>query len=295
VQVPDFADIPPEVHAALGGASAGTEIAVGVLLFLAPEPTTATKAAGIALILHGIDTGAAAILTGAKGEIVPTTTEQVVVGELPKLGVPEEFAFAMYLGIELLAGGAGPKDVSKARLLIHSGEDAAEAAARASRGGGGGKAVQAEKKGAAQASDAIKGAGPPHVGNDAIETAANGGVNIKGANFAQTDFRPKFSEKGRAELQKITGLPIKTVDDLAAAITAGKVDPSTIPVNVIVRDGNTLILNTRTTAALEQAGVPRSSFNVIDRTGDEFFEGLLTGQLERNKLTSAGIPTVRRQ
>jgi hypothetical protein len=96
-------------------------------------------------------------------------------------------------------------------------------------------------------------------------------------------------------LQKLTGLPIKTVDDLAAAIKAGKVDPSTIPVNVIVRDGNTLILNTRTTAALEQAGVPRSSFNVIDRTGDKFFEGLLTDQLERNSLTSAGVRTVKRQ
>lgn len=60
------------------------------------------------------------------------------------------------------------------------------------------------------------------------------------------------------------------------------------------RDGNTLILNTRTVRALEQAGVPRSSFNVIDQTGNDFFEGLLSGQLRRNNLTSEGISTVRR-
>jgi hypothetical protein len=115
------------------------------------------------------------------------------------------------------------------------------------------------------------------------------------ANFAQTNYRATFSQAGRAELQRLTGLDIRTVDDLAAAITSGKVDPASIPVNVIVRDGNTLILNTRTTVALEQAGVPRSAFNVVDRTGDPYFEGLLTGQLERNNLTSAGVSTVTRQ
>jgi hypothetical protein len=61
-----------------------------------------------------------------------------------------------------------------------------------------------------------------------------------------------------------------------------------VPINVIVRDGNTLILNTRSAQALTRAGIPRDSWNVINRTGDDFFEQLLTGQLSRNGLGSGG-------
>ena len=108
------------------------------------------------------------------------------------------------------------------------------------------------------------------------------------ANFAQTTFRSQFSATGRRELSAIAGQPIRTVDDLSNAIRGG-LDPSKIPVNVIERGGNTLILNTRTVKALEQAGVPRSSFNVINRTGDELFERLLSGQLRRNNLSNRGV------
>lgn len=66
-----------------------------------------------------------------------------------------------------------------------------------------------------------------------------------------------------------------------------------LPVEYIIRDGNTLILNTRTSQALTQAGIPRSEWSVINRTGNSLFEELLTGQLTRNKLTSEGIATVR--
>lgn len=77
------------------------------------------------------------------------------------------------------------------------------------------------------------------------------------------------------------------------AIISGKVNTSDIPIEYIVRDGNTLILNTRTSQALTQAGIPRNQWSTINRTGNEFFEDLLTGQLTRNGLTSAGTPTVR--
>ena len=66
--------------------------------------------------------------------------------------------------------------------------------------------------------------------------------------------------------------------------------PSDIPVNYIVRPGgNTLILNTRTAQALEQAGIPRSQWNVVNQTGDPLFERLLAEQLQRNNLTNSGI------
>jgi hypothetical protein len=64
--------------------------------------------------------------------------------------------------------------------------------------------------------------------------------------------------------------------------------------NYIVRDGNTLILNTRSAQALEAAGIPRPAWNAVNRTGQELFESMLTGQLERNGLTSSGTATVRR-
>jgi hypothetical protein len=58
---------------------------------------------------------------------------------------------------------------------------------------------------------------------------------------------------------------------------------------MIVRDGDTLILNTRSAQALMQAGIPRGAWSVIDQTGDPFFEELLTGQLTRNGLDSSGF------
>ena len=66
-----------------------------------------------------------------------------------------------------------------------------------------------------------------------------------------------------------------------------------LPIEYIVRDGNTLILNTRTPQALTQAGIPRSQCVSIDITGNQLCEELLDGQLSRNKLTSEGISTVR--
>lgn len=77
------------------------------------------------------------------------------------------------------------------------------------------------------------------------------------------------------------------------AINTGKIKVEDLPIEYIVRDGNTLILNTRTSQALTQAGIPRSQWVSIDRTGVQLFEELLDGQLSRNKLTSEGISTVR--
>ena len=97
------------------------------------------------------------------------------------------------------------------------------------------------------------------------------------------------------ELGKLTGLAIRTVDDLANAIRTGLVDPSKIPVNYIVREGNVSIHNTRTVQALERAGIPRNAFNAIDRTGDEIFEDLVSAQLKRNNLTSRGARTATQE
>ena len=116
---------------------------------------------------------------------------------------------------------------------------------------------------------------------------------LDNANYAQKTYGNRFSEKGIQKYTEIAGEPINTIDDLVNAINVGKVNVNDIPVEYIIRDGNTLILNTRTSQALTRAGIPRNQWKAIDRTGNIVFEDMLDGQLSRNKLTSEGIVTVR--
>ena len=116
---------------------------------------------------------------------------------------------------------------------------------------------------------------------------------LENANYAQKTYSNTFSPEGIKKYSDLAGEPINTIDDLVSAINNGKINVSDLPIEYIMRDGNTLILNTRTSQALTQAGIPRSQWVAIDRTGNQLFEQLLDGQLSRNKLTSEGISTVR--
>lgn len=79
---------------------------------------------------------------------------------------------------------------------------------------------------------------------------------------------------------------------MAAALRSGAMKPGDVPVNYIVRDGQTIMLNTRSAQALEAAGIPRSQWNGVNQTGNQFFENLLNGQLSRNP--GGPFDTVRR-
>ena len=117
---------------------------------------------------------------------------------------------------------------------------------------------------------------------------------LENANFAQKTYSTtKFSDEGIKYFSDIAGKNIQNVDDLVGALKNGNINPSQVPIDYVVRDGNTLILNTRSSQALAQAGIQRSGWNAVNRTGQELYEDLLTGQLKRNNLTSEGIPTVR--
>jgi RHS repeat-associated protein len=118
----------------------------------------------------------------------------------------------------------------------------------------------------------------------AVMGVAKGG--LEGANFAQKTFGSMFSKGGT-----FAG---KSVDEVAAALSSGTMKPSQVPIDFVVREGNTLILNTRSAQALVAAGVPRSAWTGVNRTGQEAFENMLSGQLQKNGLTSEGIATVRR-
>jgi RHS repeat-associated protein len=114
--------------------------------------------------------------------------------------------------------------------------------------------------------------------DDAAGAALAG--TLDDAAFAQTTFREAFSRGGLFAGQSI--------DDVARAIRSGDLAPSDVPIQYVVRDGNTLILNTRSAQALARAGVPRSDWSGINMTGVPAAEARLSAQLSRNGLDSTG-------
>lgn len=115
-------------------------------------------------------------------------------------------------------------------------------------------------------------------------TQAKNVVTVEGAVWAQKTFSGTFSAGG-----KFAG---QTVEGVAGALKSGTLSATDVPINVVVRNGQTFILNTRSSAALMQAGIPRSTWNVVNQTGVSSFERMLTEQLSRNGLTN-GTNTIR--
>ena len=115
---------------------------------------------------------------------------------------------------------------------------------------------------------------------------------LENANFAQKTYSNTFSKEGIRIYSEAAGKPIKTVQDLSKSIINGEIKIQDIQINYINRDGNTLILNTRSAQALVQAGIPRDQWNAVNMTGNELYEKMLTEQLARNNLTSTGISNV---
>jgi hypothetical protein len=115
--------------------------------------------------------------------------------------------------------------------------------------------------------------------------AAQGSSVLDAANFAQKTYSEAFSAEG-----SFAG---RTIDDVAGALKSGEMTADQVPVSYINREGNTLILNTRSSQALERAGIPRSQWNAVDMTGDAAAESRLTNQLTRNGLLNTGTPVVR--
>ncbi len=103
--------------------------------------------------------------------------------------------------------------------------------------------------------------------------AASTGVS-EDAVFAQRTFSSAFGSEGP--------LAGRTVEGVSSALQSGEMVVADVPVNYIVRNGTTIILNTRSSQALEMAGIQRSQWLGIDRTGQGLYEKLLDGQLAKN-------------
>ncbi|TVT77149.1 MAG: filamentous hemagglutinin N-terminal domain-containing protein [Denitromonas halophila] len=136
---------------------------------------------------------------------------------------------------------------------------------------------------------------------DAFKVAKRGlSGAVADANFAQSTIRASetFSADGVAKYSGLAGRPINTVDDLATAIRNGAIKPSQIPVDYVVTgDGTKLILNTRTSVALDRAGIPKSEWHGTNQTGvlvpkmdGKTFDQLAQDQLKNNKLPPTGTP-----
>jgi hypothetical protein len=84
----------------------------------------------------------------------------------------------------------------------------------------------------------------------------------------------------------------RSVEEVADLLKNNKMQVNEVSIDVVVRDGQTFILNTRSSAALTKAGISRDKWKVNDRTGDSFYEKQLDGQLGRNKNSEGGFKEI---
>jgi RHS repeat-associated protein len=120
-------------------------------------------------------------------------------------------------------------------------------------------------------------------GQTAKKTA--GQIADKPLRFTQKTASPEFNAGG-----KFAG---RTIGEVADDLRSGRLTPDEIPVEVVIKDGNTLVVNTRSSLALQRAGIPIERWNVIDRTGNATVEADLADRLARNGLGWGGTDTLR--
>lgn len=109
-------------------------------------------------------------------------------------------------------------------------------------------------------------------GTVAAETAA--------LRFTQTTASPWFSAEG-----KFAG---QTISDVAAQLRTGTLRAADVPVTVV---GNGLIVNTRSSLALFQAGIPQSQWTLVRGTAQEAAD--IAARLSRNGLGPTGTDVLR--
>lgn len=129
---------------------------------------------------------------------------------------------------------------------------------------------------------AIRSAGTATLRAEAEAVVAN---NVGPLRFTQTTASPMFSEEGAFAGRRVA--------DVAADLRTGVMTPSQVPVEFVVQDGNSLIVNTRSSLALQRAGVPQSEWTLIDKTSVPEVQARITERLLRNQLDTSGTSTLR--
>jgi RHS repeat-associated protein len=103
---------------------------------------------------------------------------------------------------------------------------------------------------------------------------------VENGKYCQTSYSENFSKGGL-----FNGM---SIDDVAEGLSSGSIVPGDVPVNIVVRDGQVLIANTRSAMALTRAGIPRSRWNIVNQTSDPATQQRVSKQLARNGLTNEG-------
>ncbi len=104
-------------------------------------------------------------------------------------------------------------------------------------------------------------------------TQPSAAIDIYKGKFAQPNHSNNFSPAG----QEILG--VKTIDQASANLKSGTWSASKLPIDYVVRDGQVYYLNTRSIAALTEAGVPKEKWVFQNQTGVKQFEDNLTNNL----------------
>lgn len=118
-----------------------------------------------------------------------------------------------------------------------------------------------------------------------VRTATTAAVEAFPLRFAQITASPMFNPEGN-----FAGRSIASV---ASDLRGGTLVPANVPVSYIVREGSNLIVNTRSSLALRQAGIPVSQWNLINQTGNLRTEANMTNRLLNNRLTNQGTDVLR--
>ncbi len=117
---------------------------------------------------------------------------------------------------------------------------------------------------------------------------ASGGISAVRSGplrFTQTTASPLFSAEGN-----FAG---KSINQVAKLLRSGEMKLADVPVEYVVRNGNRLIVNTRSSLALRQAGIPEAQWNLVNRTGISKVESDITKRLAHNELSSEGSEVLR--
>lgn len=108
--------------------------------------------------------------------------------------------------------------------------------------------------------------------------------------FAQNTASETFTTIKKGSDFKFAG---HTIDSVASGLKSGAVLPEEVPVSYLVRNGNTLIVNTRSFIANMRGGISPDRMKFVNVTGDVAEEIRITERLANNKLTDAGSLVVR--
>jgi hypothetical protein len=122
---------------------------------------------------------------------------------------------------------------------------------------------------------------PPESGHDLLVDDVFRDIvqehGLKGLTFWQglipmagfADDKETFRDEDEARYTRLAGRPITTVNDLAAALKDGTIEPAQVPVDYVARRGRKVLLKGLKWASLVRAGVPESAWVRLDQTGKQ--------------------------